>query len=269
MKWDMDWTITKEDLAGHVLDVVRVKHNGLTTAGKTFIFEAILGQATTNFFDFSALGVGNGITPFAPSQTDLQGAVATYVLTDTATIGADSIFFSSLFGAPPTPRVWAEFALFDAVVIRPQNQITDFFWGAANGDPSDPTGGVFDVGFPNTTPSAVTLDFDAASNGDASLQAVFDAAWGVGNSIVSMTSVGQFTLELTGIYGGFDGGVEFVSGTVNLTGPDAPNYTGSAVQFQAPIVGVPALMLNRRVANLGTQPITQNWRLNSEARMVG
>ena len=188
------------------------------------------------------------------------------MLTDTATIGADSIFFSSLFLARPTPRVWAEFALFDAVVIRPQNQITDFFWGVAAGDPSDPTGGVFDVFFPLLGP--LTLDFDAASHGDASLQAVFDDFYlGTGNSIVSGTSVGQFTLELTGIYAATDAGVADVQGTVNLTGPDAP-YGGYADPFQAAVVAVPSLMLNRRVASLGTQS-GQNWRLNSEARLVG
>ena len=265
--WDITWTVTKEDLAGRVIEVVTFEHNGLTTLGKNFILNAILGTATTDFSSGPYLGVGNGTAIFAPSQTNLQGTVTTYAGCSEALVTGGELFWSSLFTFPATPRVWAEFAIFDQFPYPGANQITDFYWGVQNGDVSDPTGGTFDLTNPSF--SSITLPFDAGSIGDAALQALFDVVFSAGNTLVTDTEPGYFRLELTGV----NASTPITSPAwsldpANLTGPDAP-YSGSPDPIQSGESPIVALMLNRRVANLGTQPTSQQWRLNASGRLQG
>ncbi len=95
----------------------------MTTAGRDHLVRAAIGGAVTSFNNANAhLGVGNGTTVFAATQTDLQGASkarkamdATYPTDPPSPI--NRIAARSTFGTADANFAWDEVALFNAATV--------------------------------------------------------------------------------------------------------------------------------------------------------
>ena len=89
----------------------------LTTAGRNFIAQAIIGTATPLFNNANAyLGVGNGTTAFAVGQTDLQGASKARKAMDSTypTLATNVITAVSTFLSADANFAWEEVGFFNA-----------------------------------------------------------------------------------------------------------------------------------------------------------
>ena len=88
----------------------------ITTAGINFLSQAALGQGT--FFNNAnaRLGVGNGTTAFAVSQTDLQGGSKLRKAMDTGypTVAPPVVTFKSTFSPSEANFAWHEWGVFNA-----------------------------------------------------------------------------------------------------------------------------------------------------------
>lgn len=91
---------------------------GLTDVGRDLLLAAVLGEAVTFFNNANAhLGVGNGTTAFAKTQTDLVGAsklrkpmAATYPQRS-----VNTVTFRSVFGDADANFQWNEWGAFNAL----------------------------------------------------------------------------------------------------------------------------------------------------------
>ena len=90
----------------------------LTNAGRDVIAAMIIGESTTDFTNANAnIGVGDSITAFAVTQTDLQAATnklrkamdATY-----PTRAANVLTFRATFTTTEANFAWQEWAVFNA-----------------------------------------------------------------------------------------------------------------------------------------------------------
>jgi hypothetical protein len=89
----------------------------LTNAGRDHMASDVVGEAVTEFNAANAhIGVGNGVTAFVATQTDLQGASkvrkameATY-----PTRSVNVLTFRSLFGTGDANFAWDEWGVFNA-----------------------------------------------------------------------------------------------------------------------------------------------------------
>jgi hypothetical protein len=88
----------------------------LTTAGVNALAQTVIGQGT--FFNNAnaKIGVGNGTTAFAVSQTDLQGTSKIRKGMDAGfpTVAAPVVTFKSTFGPNEANFAWNEWGIFNA-----------------------------------------------------------------------------------------------------------------------------------------------------------
>ena len=91
---------------------------GMTNAFRDFIAADVIGEAVTEFSNANAyIGVGDSVTAFAATQTDLQAATnklrkamdATY-----PTRAANVLTFKSTFTTAEANFAWAEWGVFNA-----------------------------------------------------------------------------------------------------------------------------------------------------------
>lgn len=88
----------------------------LTTAGINFLSQAAIGQGTVFNNANARIGVGNGNTAFAVSQTDLQGSSKLRKGMDSGypTITAPKVTFKSTFNQSEANFAWNEWGIFNA-----------------------------------------------------------------------------------------------------------------------------------------------------------
>lgn len=88
----------------------------LTTAGINFLSQAAIGQGTVFNSANARLGVGNGSTSFAISQTDLQGASKLRKAMDTGypTVTPPKVTFKATFLPSEANFAWNEWGIFNA-----------------------------------------------------------------------------------------------------------------------------------------------------------
>lgn len=89
----------------------------LTNAYRDLLAQATVGEAYTPFNSANAyLGVGDGTTAFAASQTDLQGTNKLRKAMDAGypTRSANQMTFRSTFGGAEANFAWNEWGVFNA-----------------------------------------------------------------------------------------------------------------------------------------------------------
>lgn len=88
----------------------------LTTAGINFLSQAAIGQGTVFSNANARLGVGNGNTAFAASQTDLVGSSKFRKAMDAGypTITPPVVTFKSTFAQSEANFAWHEWGIFNA-----------------------------------------------------------------------------------------------------------------------------------------------------------
>lgn len=89
----------------------------LTNAGRDHIATTLIGEAVTAFNNANAhLGVGNGTTAFAASQTDLQGASKTRKAMDATypTRATNVLTLRATFATGDANHAWDEWGVFNA-----------------------------------------------------------------------------------------------------------------------------------------------------------
>jgi hypothetical protein len=92
---------------------------GLTNSGRDFIAKSIINEGATTFFDGvnAHIGVGDGVTAFAVTQTDLVGASKTRNIVDSAPARTvNEVEFVSTFGPLEAQHDWSEWGDFNASV---------------------------------------------------------------------------------------------------------------------------------------------------------
>lgn len=88
----------------------------LTTAGIRFISQAVIGQGTPFSNANAQIGVGNGTTPFSPSQNDLTGTIKVRKAMDSSypVISPPTVTFKSTFQPSEANFAWGEWGIFNA-----------------------------------------------------------------------------------------------------------------------------------------------------------
>lgn len=88
----------------------------LTTAGINYLAQAAIGQGTPFSNVNARIGVGNGTTAFAASQTDLVGASKMRKGMDSGypTVAAPVVTFKSTFAKSEANFAWNEWGVFNA-----------------------------------------------------------------------------------------------------------------------------------------------------------
>lgn len=89
----------------------------LTNAYRDFLCQATVGQTVTPFNSANAyLGVGDGTTAFANTQTDLQGTNKLRKPMDAGypTLSGNQITFRATFGGADANFAWNEWGVFNA-----------------------------------------------------------------------------------------------------------------------------------------------------------
>lgn len=88
----------------------------LTTAGINFLTQATIGQGSTFNSANARIGVGNGTTAFAASQTDLVGASKFRKGMDSGypTISGTKLTFKATFAQSEANFPWNEWGIFNA-----------------------------------------------------------------------------------------------------------------------------------------------------------
>lgn len=89
----------------------------LTTAGKSFIAQAIANYGSPTFFSTTTwIGVGDSSTDFAVDQTDLQAATNKFrkQVGSASTVSGAVISCSASFGTSEANFAWAEWGVFNA-----------------------------------------------------------------------------------------------------------------------------------------------------------
>lgn len=131
-RWHVAWKVLKfeGDLTPEECDwrtpynVVEGEGNILTIGGASALWERLIGTAVSAFNNANAyLGVGDGSTTAADTQTDLQGSNKTRKGMDstypqhsdsTSVSSAKSIVYRSTFASGDANHVWDEWGLFNA-----------------------------------------------------------------------------------------------------------------------------------------------------------
>ena len=90
----------------------------LTAAGINFLAQAAIGQGTAFSSANARIGVGNGTTAFATSQTDLQGSNKVRKAMDAGypTVDGQTVTFKSTFAQSEANFPWNEWGVFNAAV---------------------------------------------------------------------------------------------------------------------------------------------------------
>ena len=131
---DNGLAVTESGLIVEAFDTVEVAGNLLVIGGASVQWQTLIGNGTTTagqaltFFNNAnaAIGVGNGTTAAADTQTDLAGASkfrkamdATYPQhTDTTgTAGSKSITFRSTFATTDANFAWEEWGIFNSATL--------------------------------------------------------------------------------------------------------------------------------------------------------
>lgn len=115
--WIPRWLLRKYDGDGRLVEMVEAEGNLLTTAGANALLTALTGGSITPFSTANAhLGVGDGATAEAASQTDLQGTNKYRKAMDPGypTVSGNQVIFQATFGASEANYTWNEVALFNA-----------------------------------------------------------------------------------------------------------------------------------------------------------
>lgn len=88
----------------------------LTTAGLNFLTQAAIGQGTPFNNANARLGVGDGLTAFVASQTDLQGTNKFRKGMDSGypTINASTLTFKATYAQGDANFSWNEWGIFNA-----------------------------------------------------------------------------------------------------------------------------------------------------------
>ena len=88
----------------------------LTTAGINFLSQAAIGQGVPFSASNARLGVGNGTTAFATSQTDLQGSSKIRKGMDSGypIIAPPKVTFKTTFSPNEANFSWNEWGIFNA-----------------------------------------------------------------------------------------------------------------------------------------------------------
>lgn len=88
----------------------------LTTAGVNFLSQAVIGQGTTFSNANARLGVGNGTTAFAATQTDLQGSSKLRKPMDGGypIVAPPAVTFKATFAPSEANFAWNEWGIFNA-----------------------------------------------------------------------------------------------------------------------------------------------------------
>lgn len=116
--WHPRWTITKyaDDAAyaaGTPYAIVSFEGNLLLDAGITVLLQLLGATGGTAYSNANAqLGVGDGTTAAAATQTALQGASTDYQAVDSSypTVSAQTITWQATFGGTAANFAWQEFA---------------------------------------------------------------------------------------------------------------------------------------------------------------
>lgn len=90
---------------------------GLTNAGRDFIAKSIINEAGATFFDVTNahIGVGDGVTIFAVTQTDLVGTNKSRKIVDNTPIRTNNeLEFKATFGTADAQHDWSEWGVFNA-----------------------------------------------------------------------------------------------------------------------------------------------------------
>ena len=133
IQWKAKWKVEKfhgDNIDGTPYEVIEKEGNLLMNGGASCIWETLIGNGTatsgqnlTYFNNANAhVGVGNGTTAAAATQTDLQGGTkvrkamdATYPLhSDGTGAGAGTITFRSTYGTADANFNWYEWGVFNA-----------------------------------------------------------------------------------------------------------------------------------------------------------
>lgn len=88
-----------------------------TTAFGTFVAQAVIGESVTPFNNANAyIGVGDGTTAFANTQTDLQGTNKFRKKVDTGypTRAGNVVMFQTTFQGTEANFTWNEWGVFNA-----------------------------------------------------------------------------------------------------------------------------------------------------------
>lgn len=88
-----------------------------TNAGRDFVAAAIIGEVTTDFTNANSyIGVGDGTTAFAVSQTDLQGSnkLRKGMNSTYPSRSANVLTFQATFLESEANFAWQEWAVFNA-----------------------------------------------------------------------------------------------------------------------------------------------------------
>lgn len=113
-RWRPKWKIEKYDKDMRLYAVDEFAGNMLLAEGVTEMWKLISGAAATPFNNANSyIGVGNGTTAAAASQTGLQGASKLYKPMDPTypQISNQSIIFRATFGSNEAAFEWQEFSV--------------------------------------------------------------------------------------------------------------------------------------------------------------
>jgi len=127
IQWKAKWTVEKyhgDDVTGVPYEVVEREGNLLMYGGASAVWDTLTGAGNVTAFNNANahIGVGNGTTAAAATQTDLQGASkvrkamdATYPLhTDGTDAAAGTVTFRSTYGTADANFQWYEWGVFNA-----------------------------------------------------------------------------------------------------------------------------------------------------------
>ncbi len=92
----------------------------LVTTGRNALVQGLVGALTPLFNNANAhLGVGNGITAFAVTQTDLVGASKTRKAMDATfpSVATNVITAQATFGTADANHAWDEVGFFNAATV--------------------------------------------------------------------------------------------------------------------------------------------------------
>lgn len=113
-KWQPKWTIEKYDKNMKLYETEEIDGNLLLNEGIGELLKLLIGGTATAFNNANSfIGVGDGTTAAAATQTGLVGTNKTYVGMDTGypQIAGNVVTFSATFGAAVGNHAWREFTV--------------------------------------------------------------------------------------------------------------------------------------------------------------
>jgi len=114
IKWQPKWTIEKYDKDMKLYETEEIDGNLLLNEGIGELLNLLIGGTATAFSNANAfIGVGDGTTAAAATQTGLVGTNKTYVKMDAGypQIVGNVVTFSATFGASVGNHAWREFSV--------------------------------------------------------------------------------------------------------------------------------------------------------------